>query len=92
MVCINGGEWYQVHQTEKSPELKLRKGINIIFLSGTSPDQAKKVRDRDVNGTSYIYILYWDGDEDNKKFRCITKKNRMLSGCLQYGRRKGIIR
>lgn len=42
MVCINGGEWYQVHQTEKSPELKLRKGINIIFLSGTSPDQAEK--------------------------------------------------
>ena len=71
MVCINGGEWYQVHQTEKSPELKLRKGINIIFLSGTSPDQAKKVRDRDVNGTSYIYILYWDGDEDYK----ITKSS-----------------
>lgn len=80
---------------KESGKLKLRKGINIIFLSGTSPDQAKKVRDRDVNGTSYIYILYWDGDEDykiTKKFRCITKKNRMLSGCLQYGRRKGIIR
>ena len=93
MVCINGGEWYQVHQTEKSPELKLRKGINIIFLSGTSPDQAKKVRDRDVNGTSYIYILYWDGDEDykiTKSSDASLKKIECYQAAYNMGEGKGL--
>lgn len=68
MVCINGGEWKKLYKGEVSPELKLKDGLNILFIAGTTPDQTAEEQGNfypeKVHGPGYLYFLYWDGEEN----------------------------
>lgn len=65
MICINGRETFDIYNGQESPELPLKKGINVIFLAGTDTETAKQNNRhfRMSEDYSYVLFVYWDGEE-----------------------------
>lgn len=68
-VSINGGAWHDIKQGQPSPELKLRKGLNIIYVVGTDKatmESGKTPGTYAMGLLNYVLLVYWEGEEGYK--------------------------
>ena len=62
-VSINNGELYKIHEGEVSPELPLKRGLNIIYIYGDDRnDRYNSLSDKAVQADNFALLIYWDGD------------------------------
>lgn len=67
MVSINGGEWYDMKEGEPSPELELKKGLNVIYIAGTDTktrECGKSFSTYESSMSGYVIFVYSDIKDD----------------------------
>lgn len=77
-VSINGGSLYPLKEGEVSPELKLRKGLNVICVIGNDINTMKTAKyyskNHDETGMeSYVLLVY--SNEDSEEYTVQKQKD-----------------